>query len=350
MNDFGFDCDMVELIEGLYREACSAVVHKEAIGRFFKTTVGVRQGCPLSPLLFNIFLEKIMQLSLDEFQSGVSIGGRRVCNLRFADDIDLIATGEDELQELTTRLAVTVEQFGMEINTDKSKVLVNSRQPALPCSISVNNSPLELVDRFKYLGAVVTAEGDSGVEIRRRMALGAAAVAALGRLWRSRSIGTRTKVRVYRSMVVPVVTYGCEAWTLKVEEERRLQAFENKCYRRILKIPYTEHRTTEYVWKRIDDICGVHPRLLSCVRQRKLRWYGHVCRHTSLAKTVQQGTVAGGRGRGRPRKRWNENIREWTGRTIGETLRLAEDRDVWRDVVRDASIVIPRRPDDRSWD
>ena len=151
-------------------------------------------------------------------------------------------------------------------------------------------------------------------------------------------------------MVVPVVMYGGEAWTLRVEEERRLQAFENKCYRRILKIPYTDHRTTEYVWGRIDSICGAHPRILSCVRERKLKWYGHLCRHTSLAKTVQQGTVAGGRSRGRPKKRWHDNIKEWTGRTVGETLRLVEDRDGGRKIVKTASMAIPLRPDDRSWD
>ena len=151
-------------------------------------------------------------------------------------------------------------------------------------------------------------------------------------------------------MVVLMVMYGCEAWTLKAEEERRLQAFEDKCYRRITRIPYTEHRTTEYVWKRVDDICGAHPRLLSCVRERKLKWYGHICRHNSLAKTVLKGTVTVGRSRGRPRKRWNDNIEEWTGRTVGETLKLVKDRSVWRGIVKTSSIVIPRRPDDRSWD
>ena len=350
MRDFSFEDDMVELIEGLYKEACSAVIHKEAIGRFFKTTVGVRQGCPLSPVLFNIFLERIMQMSLENFQAGVSIGGREICNLRFADDIDLIADGEEELQELTTRLELTVKKFGMEINTDKSKILVNSRQPTQPCTININNTPLEQVNQFKYLGAVVTTDGDSSKELRTRLTLGVAAMASLARLWSGRSISIRTKVRVYRSMVVPVVTYGCEAWTLKAEEERRLQAFENKCYRRILKIPYTEHRTTEYVWKRIDDICGPHSRILSCVRERKLNWYGHLCRHTSLAKTVQQGTVPGGRSRGRPRKRWSDNIKEWTGRTVGETLRLVEDREGWREIVKTASMAIPLRPDNRSWD
>ena len=118
MRDFNFDKDMVELIEKLYEQACSAVAHKDAIGRFFRTVVGVRQGCPLSPILFNIFLEKIMQLSLENFQSGVSIGGRNICNLWFADDIDLIAASEEELQEVTKRLETTVRKFGMEINTD----------------------------------------------------------------------------------------------------------------------------------------------------------------------------------------------------------------------------------------
>ena len=132
-----------------------------------------------------------MQLSLENFQSGVSIGGREICNLRFADDIDLIADGDEELQELTSRLESTVKKFGMEINTDKSKILVNSRQPTQPCAININNTPLEQVNQFKYLGAVVTTEGDSSKELRTRLTLGVAAMASLGRLWSGRSISIR---------------------------------------------------------------------------------------------------------------------------------------------------------------
>ena len=89
--------------------------------------------------------------------------------------------------------------------------------------------------------------------------------------------------------------------------------------------------------------------MLSCVKERKLKWYGHLCRHTS-PKTVQQGTAPGGRSCGRSRQRWNDNIKEWTGRTVGETLRLVEDRDGWREIVKTASVAIPLRPDDRSRD
>ena len=89
--------------------------------------VGVRQGYLLSPVLFNIFLERIMQETLDDHHTSISIGGRPVCNLRFADDIDLIGGSDSKLQDLTSKLAANAKAYGMEISTEKSKVMVNSR-------------------------------------------------------------------------------------------------------------------------------------------------------------------------------------------------------------------------------
>jgi hypothetical protein len=104
---------------------------------FFKTTVGARQGCILSPVLFNIYLEN-MQETLDNFESSISIGGRHVNNLRFVDDIDLIAGSESELQELTTKLETVTKNYGMEINIDKSKILINSYDDHIPTNIVMN--------------------------------------------------------------------------------------------------------------------------------------------------------------------------------------------------------------------
>ena len=91
---------------------------------------------------------------------------------------------------------------------------------------------------------------------------------------------------------------------------RRIQAgFENKCYRRMLDISYIEHKTNEYIWQRQEL-------LLSTVKRRKLTWFGHVCRHDTLPNIIQQVTVAGRRRRGRLRKSWKDNIKEWTGQSM----------------------------------
>ena len=135
----------------------------------------------------------------------------------------------------------------------------------------------------------------------------------LARIWRSNTISFPVKVRLYKSLVLSTLLYGCESWTLTADTERRIQSFENKCYRRMLHISYKEHRTNDYVRQTVTTHAGVQEPLLSTVKRRKLAWYGHVTRHTSLAKTILQGTEEGKRRRARQRKFWMNNIKEWAG-------------------------------------
>ena len=136
MRGYDFDEDLIQVVESLYNNASSAVLLGDSIGEFFRTTVGVRQGCILSPILFNIYLENIMQEALKNHSTTISIGGREICNLRFADDIDLMGKTETELQELTSRLDNAANKYGMEISAEKSKILVNSTASTTPTKMS----------------------------------------------------------------------------------------------------------------------------------------------------------------------------------------------------------------------
>ena len=115
------------------------------------------------------------------------------------------------------------------------------------------------------------------------------------------------------SLVTSIFLYTCESGTLTAELKRRIQAMEMRCYRKILRISYKDHVTNEKVRAKIQQAIGPHEDLLTIVKRRKLQWRGHVSRSSSLAKTVLQGTVQGGRRQGRQRKRWDDNVREWTG-------------------------------------
>ena len=112
---------LTNLIEALYNKASSAVVTQDGIGEWFRTTVGVRQGCLLSPVLFNIFLERIMQDTLENTMATVKVGGRSIDNLRFADDIALISGSQQELQGLSDGLNAKSTRFGMKIHIGKKK-------------------------------------------------------------------------------------------------------------------------------------------------------------------------------------------------------------------------------------
>ena len=125
MKNYNIDHDILRAIKGLYNNSTSAVYKDGTIGDWFKTTVGVRQGCLLSPTLFNLFLEKIMTDALDGHVGSVSIGGRPITNLRFADDIDGLAGIEEELRQLVERLVKTSDDYGMEINVGKTKTMTN---------------------------------------------------------------------------------------------------------------------------------------------------------------------------------------------------------------------------------
>ena len=115
------------------------------------------------------------------------------------------------------------------------------------------------------------------------------------------------------------------------------------CYRKILRISYKDHITNEEVCAKIQQAIGPYEDLLTIVMRRKLLWYGHVSRSSGLAKTILQGTVKGGKRQGRQRKRWEDNIREWTGLEFAKSQRAVENREKWRKLVAKSSVV-PKRP------
>ena len=129
------------------------------------------------------------------------------------------------------------------------------------------------------------------------------------------------------SLVISISLYACESWTLTAELGKRTQAFEMRCYRRLLNISYKDHVTNEEVRRKIQVAIGEYDELLTVVKKRKLRWFGHVSRSSGLAKTILQGTVKGKRKRSRQKKRWADNIKEWTVMDFASSARAVEKHD-----------------------
>ena len=146
-----------------------------------------------------------------------------------------------------------------------------------------------------------------------------------------------------RSLVVSIFVYACEPWTLTAELEKRTQAFEMRCYQRFLNVSYKDRVTNEEVRRKIQATIGEYMELLTLVKKRKLRWFGHVSRSSSLAKTILQGTVKGKRKGGRQKKRWEDNIKEWTGMNFASSTRATVNKTGWKGIVANSSVV-PRRP------
>ena len=177
-----------------------------------------------------------------------------------------------------------------------------SAAPHCGAEIKVNGQKLEVVTSFKHLGSVITDEG-SKPEILSRIAQTTAALTMLKPVWNDRSISLSSKLRLMRSLVTSIFLYVCESWILTAELQRRIQAMEMKCYRKISHISYKDHVTNEEVRAKIQQASGPHEDLLTIVKRCKLQWYGHVSRSSGLAKTILQGTVKGGKGQGRKRKK-----------------------------------------------
>ena len=150
--------NLIHVIQRLYERATSAVFTNGNIGDWFHTTVGVRQGCILSPTLFNISLERIMSDVLEEHKGTISIAGRTITNLRFADDIDGLAGSEQELAQLVERIDQTSRAYGMEINAEKTKLMTNNIN-GIHKEIKASGQKLQTVTNFKYLGAIISDAG-----------------------------------------------------------------------------------------------------------------------------------------------------------------------------------------------
>ena len=135
-----------------------------------------------------------------------------------------------------------------------------------------------------------------------------------------------------RSLVTSIFLYACESWTLTAELQRRIQAMEMRCYRKILNISYKDHVTNEQVRAKIQQAIGPHEDVLTIVKRRKLQWYGHVSRSSGLAKTILQGTVKGGRRQGGQRNRWEDNIRNeqaWSSASPRGQWRTGKNGENW---------------------
>ena len=198
----------------------------------------------------------------------------------------------------------------MEIAPDKTKVMTNNPN-GFQREIKIKGQGLEEVENFKYLGAIISNEG-SKPKILSRIAQTTATLSRLKIIWRDKNISLASKDKLMRTLILSTFLYACDSWTLIAEIERRIQALEMTCYRRLLNISYKGHVTNEEVHNRIQNATGMHDDLLTMEKKRKLRWYGHISRSSGKANTILPGTVKGARRRGRQKKRWEDNIKEWT--------------------------------------
>ena len=151
---------------------------------------------------------------LEEAQAGIKIAGRNINNLRYADDISLMAESEEELKSLLMKVKEESEKAGLKLNMQKTKIMASG--PIT--SWQIDGETVETVADFTFLGSKITADGDCSHEIKRRLLLGRKVLTYLDSIGKSRDVTLPTKVRLVKAMVFPVAIYGCESWTIKKAE------------------------------------------------------------------------------------------------------------------------------------
>ena len=285
---------------------------------------GVRQGCILSPLLFNIYAQNIMREALGEWERGISIGGRMVTNLRYADDTTLLAGTKEDLVELVGRVRRASEKAGLYVNVGKTKVMATGDIG----EVTVDGKDIEVVKKFVFLGALITEDALCEKEVRRRIAMGKSAMGGLTSIWKDRGVTLETKVKLVKVLVFPIVLYGAETWTMRKHERRKIDAFELWCWRRVLKSIVDGEKD-----KHIDIIENIKPEwtLESRVAKAALSYFGHVVRAGGMEDEAMLGRTNGARKRGRPRQRWVDPLKGYaSGATISDMRRDARERVGWR--------------------
>ena len=278
-------------------------------------------------MLFNLYSGLIIRHALDKWEDDIEIEGKYYNNLRYADDIALLATTEHNLQQLVNDVGKASERFGLSLNPKKTQVMFIGRHTS-SIDIMYNGAPLEQVKQLIYLGASFNQKGDTIEEVKRRIAIAKRASGDLHRIWRNKELPIPLKRKPVQLLIWPIMSYGSETCSYLKSVQNMINVFERWWNRRMLRISWTEHVTNEEVFTRANT----KPTLVDGLLKRRLAFHGHLVRKGGITLDPMIGRLHGTRPAGRPRTTWLKDLATQANICYKEAITIPRDRKKWRSV------------------
>ncbi|CAH1239246.1 OIT3 [Branchiostoma lanceolatum] len=330
----GIPVKIISLIQELYTDTTSCVRVGTNLSDWFKLLSGVRQGCVLAPTLFNIAIDHVMSRTVGRGMCGTTYGEHTFSDMDYADDVALLAELLEALVSTLEIFSAESQTLGLEVSWLKTKLQSLSDFLDPPTCPPINGESVEVVQRFNYLGSVITLDCKSDQDVKRRLGIASAAFASLDRVWRSKHLSRTVKLKIYNTLVLSVLLYGAESWTLTKALRLKLDSFDTRCLRKIEGFRWQDHVTNEVV-RRTTNQVPVSQKII----KHQLTFLGHTSRATPTQEVVKLVSAAPDptwrRPRGRPRSRWEDQVftvLDTLGVSRADWRALAENRTSWREM------------------
>lgn len=295
----GIPSHLIRAIQSLYLN--NTIQIKTFQNDVVEINQGVRQGCPLSPTLFNLYLDEVMKIWLNDLNN-FKINEINLTSILFADDQIVISDNENTLQKNIFKLNEIASSFNMKISVNKTKTMAFLGSHPIRAKIVINDKIIEQVNTFKYLGCSITYGKKS--EIENKLNIFNYFCGTIRRTL-GKKVRKETLLKFYKAMAIPAFTYGCECWTLNKDQERRIEAGEMKFLRYVAGYTLFDRRKNEDIRKELNM-----QSIIQIIKTKQQNWKEHIQRMptTRITRVAMDYNPKGKRSLGRPVKRWRDQF------------------------------------------
>lgn len=297
----GYPTHLVKTVKSLYETRISVRTGNKTSNTII-VNQGVKQGCPLSPTLFNIYIDKATEEWQNKITTGINIGTTLLKSMLFADDQILMAESEDDLQVAAYQLQLIMEKYNLKISNHKTKTMAFEGVDHRRCKIVLNNEIIEQVSSFNYLGCNISYLKEQ--DVKNKMSKFQQMCGTIRRTLKNKTQRS-TQLKFYTSLAVPILTYGSENWSINRATKKKIETSEMKFLRSVAGLTLLDHQRNEHIRQQLNIF-----NLTEIIQRQKHNWFQHIRRMNDdrLPKVILNYEPRGHRNVGRPRTRWLDDI------------------------------------------